>query len=127
MLTKKKFSDVTGTVIGEGVRLKSALLSGNDSVRIDGIFEGDIRISGSLILGETGVIEGDLSAKHALIAGRITGNVFCGTTVHITATAVINGNVEAQAFVVDEGAVFNGNCKMGEFKVEEYQEADMVI
>ena len=114
MFKSKKIitSDVTNTVIGEGIRIDASRLSGLGSLRIDGEFSGEIDIDGELILGESGRIIGNIKARQALLAGKVEGNVTCRASVHVTHSASLLGNVIATALIVDEGAVFNGNCQM---------------
>lgn len=115
---KKKDNHMTSTVIGEGVTLETAKLTGEGSVRIDGKFVGDVELDGDLILGESGSVEGNVQVRSALLAGRVDGNIQCQTRLHIAGTALINGMVESQSLVVDEGAAFNGSCHMGGSGVE---------
>jgi cytoskeletal protein CcmA (bactofilin family) len=112
----KKFSapvdelqlDSPGTVIGKGVYLESARMTGGESVRIDGIFKGNIDITGSLVLGDSGSVTGDVHASYFLVAGEVNGNVSSDTQLHFASTARVMGDVQAQSLVVDEGAQVSG-------------------
>lgn len=108
----KTSTNVTNTVIGEGMTVEAARLSGVGSLRIDGDYSGIIDIDGELVLGETGRIDGDIRARRILLAGKVQGNIDCMTLLHVTHTASLVGNVVASSFMVDEGAVFNGQCQM---------------
>lgn len=110
---KKKSNHMTNTVIGEGVTLEAAKLTGEGSARIDGKFVGDVELDGDLILGESGIVEGNVQVRSAMLAGKVEGNILCQTRLHIAGTALISGMVESQSLVVDEGAAFNGSCHMG--------------
>lgn len=101
------------TVIGKGTRIAGGALSGIASVRIDGEFIGTIDIDGDLILGESGNIEGDIRARSAMVAGRArSGRIICKDSLHIVSTGNIYGDVQVCSLIVDEDAVFIGNCKM---------------
>ena len=104
--------DVPGTVIGKGITLESALLTGKESVRIDGVFLGDVDLDGSLILGETGSIEGAVRAKYIILAGIVRGNIE-SETLHVSPTARINGDITTQSIIVDEGGQLNGRYQVG--------------
>ena len=104
--------EVPGTVIGKGITLESALLTGKESVRIDGIFLGDVDLDGSLILGETGSIEGAVRAKYIILAGLVRGNIE-SETLHVSPTARINGDITTQSIIVDEGGQLNGRYQVG--------------
>ena len=110
--SKVEESALTGTIIGEGIRLEAALFSGTGSIRIDGEFKGDMDIDGSVIIGETGHVTGNIKAKYTLLAGTVMGNTFCSGTMHMASSGRMTGNIEANSVVVDEGANFNGACNM---------------
>jgi len=109
---KERETDITNTVIGEGIAVEAGKIWGRGSVRIDGKFSGSIDITGELILGETGIIDGDIRAGKMLLAGKVTGTVGCEGLLHADQTATIIGDVSACSIMVDEGAVLNGHCKM---------------
>jgi|GEM_PF-1492392 len=92
--------------------------------------QGDIRVEGSLLVSgkvdgnvhatdfirvtDTAVITGDLETGDAVIAGRIEGNVLCRTKVQLAQSASLLGDLRAARLIIEEGAVFNGTCKMPE-------------
>ncbi|MCL1988836.1 MAG: polymer-forming cytoskeletal protein [Firmicutes bacterium] len=106
--------EVPGTVIGKGITLEAAVLTGKESVRIDGVFLGDVNLDGSLILGETGSIEGTVKAKYIILAGLVRGNIDCDGTLHVSSTARINGDIKTNSIIVDEGGQLNGRYQVGE-------------
>ncbi len=113
MIGKSKASfEKIQTLIGENTVLESASLKGSGTIRIDGKYIGEATIDGDLVVGEKGIVEGNVTAHHALIAGTIHGNIQCDQHVHLSATAIMNGNVLSATLIVDEGAKFNGNCQM---------------
>ncbi|MDX1913022.1 MAG: polymer-forming cytoskeletal protein, partial [Saprospiraceae bacterium] len=48
------------------------------------------------------------------IKGKIKGDVFVKEALHLMESAVIEGNITAKTMVVDEGARYNGSCRIGE-------------
>ncbi|MCL1806555.1 MAG: polymer-forming cytoskeletal protein [Oscillospiraceae bacterium] len=102
------------TVIGEGVRLESANLTGSENVVIYGAFVGDIDLDGILSVGESGRVIGNIRAKRIEISGRVKGIVSCDATVYLTPTAYVEGNIETQILKMDEGARINGRCQMAD-------------
>ncbi len=115
MLSKKNRQDETpSTVIGKGVSLEAARMTGQESVRIDGTFKGDIDIAGTLVLGEECCVTGDVHARYIIAAGRVNGHMRCDTVLHMASTARIVGDVEAQSLIVDEGTQINGTYKIGD-------------
>jgi cytoskeletal protein CcmA (bactofilin family) len=102
------------TLISREVRIDAKLLSGSGILRVEGEYHGEVYIDGDLILEKSGYINGNVNVKAAYIYGAITGNVKCSDLLHITATGKLTGDIECEAILMDEGAVFMGHCKMNE-------------
>lgn len=101
-----------GTIIGPGAILDGPLTT-KDSTRIDGTVNGNVTISGALIVGQEGKITGTVSAMNAYVAGEITGNVAAPQgKVEISDTGKVIGDVTCKGIIIDENAVFHGNCEM---------------
>jgi cytoskeletal protein CcmA (bactofilin family) len=122
MRKKYKFDGKVSTIICKG-----AILGGDfnapDSARIDGEVKGNVKVKGLLILGEKSVVNGDVEAEAAMVAGNVTGNITAKGKIQLMETAKVNGDIKTEILVVDEHAVFNGNCEMtGKGKTEEKKE-----
>ena len=115
----KVYNKPANTLIGQGVNLRAKRLTGAESVRIDGLYTGDIELEGYLQVGESGSIEGNIQVSYALIAGRIVGNISCRATVHLSPGAVVLGDIITGKVIIDEGAIFHGMCKTRYDETEE--------
>ena len=113
-MKSKKRTDNTATVLGKGMRIDAKLLSGKGTVRIEGEYYGDINIEGELVLEKSGHITGNASADMAYISGSVAGDIKCTDLLHIKTTGRIRGDIECDAVLMDEGAVFIGYSKMRE-------------
>ena len=101
-----------GTIIGPGAILDGPLTT-KDSTRIDGTVNGNVTISGALIVGQEGKITGTVSAMNAYVAGEITGNVSAPQgKVEISDTGKVIGDITCKGIIIDENAVFQGKCDM---------------
>ena len=87
-------------------------LSFRETMRIDGLFRGEIRSENTLVIGETGEIEADVTAGHVVISGSLIGNVRGEKGIVLHKTARVQGDVTAPSLVVEEGAVINGSIEM---------------
>ncbi|MEE3327256.1 MAG: polymer-forming cytoskeletal protein [Myxococcota bacterium] len=87
-------------------------LSFRDTVRIDGLFRGEIRSENTLVIGETGEIEADVTSGHVVISGSLIGNVRAEKGIVLHKTARVQGDVMAPSLVIEEGAVLNGSVEM---------------
>ena len=82
------------------------------AVRVDGNFTGEIFTEGTLIVGESAVIKSDIHVSHIIVSGEIRGNIIADSRIEIRAPGKVFGNIQAPAVVIDEGVIFEGNCKM---------------
>ena len=105
------------TIIGTG-----AVFSGNvtvkDTIRIDGEVEGDVKTDAILIVGSSGKIKGNVEAETVFTGGCIYGNLTVQNKVEASSTAKIYGDIKTKVIVIDENAVFQGKCDMGQQKAE---------
>lgn len=109
MFKKKKFSEDNkiSTLLGKDTHFKGTL-SSKESVRIEGIFEGEISTEGDLFIGEGSKVSANLKAKNVLNSGEIYGNIEAQERVEITPTGKIYGDIKAESLLIEEGAVLKG-------------------
>jgi cytoskeletal protein CcmA (bactofilin family) len=79
---------------------------------LNGKLRGEILSSGTLLVGESAEVEGDVRVNTAIVSGQITGNLVARGRVELRSGARITGDIVTPALVLDEGVVFEGNCKM---------------
>ncbi len=84
------------------------------NLRINGRFEGNLKTKGNLIIGEDASISADIVGETIVISGLVRGNIKSSCLLSITSTASVHGDVETPKFSIEEGALFNGKCKMHE-------------
>ncbi len=101
------------TLLGKGANFKG-VVSFDGTVRIDGRVEGEIYISGTLIVGEHAVIEGVVSVGVLMNSGKINGTVTALEKIHILKPGVLIGDVRTPVIAIEEGSRFHGMCDMGD-------------
>ena len=82
------------------------------TVMLNGKFKGEIVSNDTLIVGEKAVISASIRAGIVLVSGEVNGDVRASDRVELRGTARVFGDVEAPVVVVEEGVVFEGNCRM---------------
>ncbi len=96
---------------------KGTTIDGNiqcqDNVRLDGLLKGNLESSAQVVLGIDGEIQGDVKSVKARIDGTIKGNLNISEILVLGSTARIIGDIVAANMQVEEGAIFNGNSKIG--------------
>ena len=84
-------------------------LSSNGDVQIDGRVEGDVRSPG-LVVGEKAEILGEIYAEDVTVRGKVIGRIRA-RKVLLAATSHVEGDILHEAFAVESGAFFEGNCR----------------
>lgn len=82
-------------------------------IRIDGKVHGNINSKAKVVLGESGRIEGNVYCQNADLTGQVNGNVYIKDLLYLKEQSKIEGDIHTKRLVVDKGAQFNGQCKMG--------------
>lgn len=99
------------TLIGGPVHCRGHL-SGDADVVVEGAFSGTIRIGGRLIVRPGGSVRSDgIECRIADISGEAHGAFSISGLLHIREQGILCGDVTVGGIRIEEGGVFNGNCK----------------
>ncbi|WP_232797865.1 bactofilin family protein [Salinibacter altiplanensis] len=108
----------TGTVqdqvnlVGEGTVFEGTVRANSD-VRASGRIEGTLKVEGKTMIAEEGEVEGEIIATNVEIAGQVQGEIYVDERLVLKSTARVDGTIETDRLVVEEGAEFTGECEMG--------------
>lgn len=114
----KKEEEEIRAFLGKGAEFNGKLMF-NGSVRIDGDFKGQIYGNGTLVIGEGAELEADIRVDSVMISGEIRGQIDVKKQVRIYSTGKLLGDLNTPVFSVEEGAFFEGNCRMTRNESEE--------
>ena len=108
--------DIKEGVVG-GFVGKNADLAGEANfkgmLRIDGRFSGAINSEdGTLIVSAGGVVEANVTVATARVNGTVNGNITASKRVEFGRNAQVRGDIHTPSLVIEDGAVFEGNCRM---------------
>lgn len=112
MRTKATTSGDLSGFLDVGSHFKGEL-SFQDTLRIDGKFEGAIREGRLLIIGESAEVNAEIHVAAVSVSGRLRGSVHATERVELHASARCQCNLDTRVLVVEEGAQFEGGCTMG--------------
>lgn len=104
-------SSYINSIIGEGTRF-SGEFDLNGLLRIDGDFCGTVRTKGKVLVGKNGRAECTVYAGTVVVGGIVKGNIFAEEKVVILSTGIVLGNISSPRFIVEEGVLLNGTCKI---------------
>ena len=110
-MAEKQAAQSELSLISSGTVIEGKIKS-DGSVRIDGRLVGDVAVKSNAAVGLTGVVEGTLQAKNISLAGKVQGTVIALEKLILESKAVMHGDIRAARLVIDEGAIFDGECSM---------------
>ena len=96
------------SIISADMVINGTLVSAGD-IEIDGRVEGDVRSVG-LVIGDKAEIHGEIFAEDVTVRGKVIGRIRA-RKVLLAATSNVEGDILHEAFAVESGAFFEGNCR----------------
>ena len=95
-----------GTVVTGEANFKAMM-------RVDGHLSGRVSSSsGTLIVGANGKVDANIEVAVAVIHGTINGDIIATQRLELGRAAKVNGNIQTPSLIIEQGAVFEGSCKM---------------
>lgn len=99
------------SVIGPGINWKGNL-TGAGGLRIEGSFEGNIKITGPLVVAEGAKVTAEtIYASAVSVAGTVKANIVADK-VELLSTGRVYGDLTTSAFTSEEGAFLRGQITM---------------
>lgn len=83
-----------------------------ENFRVDGRLTGRVVSTGDLIVGREGEVDGEIEVANLYVFGTLRGRVKAKGRVEISRGSRIYADIETETFQIDEGARFEGHCKM---------------
>ena len=115
MIFKRRTTDnlktEEATVITAGVQV-SGTIRGTCDVILHGALEGDIQLSGTLVLGKSGKMRGEINATNVVIEGDVEGVIRATGKVEMRDGGKCKGDIFTPVIAISEHAYFEGNVKM---------------
>lgn len=82
------------------------------SVRIDGIFSGEITSDGTLIVGKDARISGTFQVGELMLSGNLKGEVTAKRRVVVHGSGVLDGTLHTPCLLTEEGGIIDGQLFM---------------
>ena len=86
----------------------------DDGFRIDGKFDGKITSGSDLTIGENADVEAEIKVERLTVNGSLRGNVIATERIDLQPKARVLADLTTPNLAIQEGAFFQGSCKMGE-------------
>ncbi|HMF56114.1 MAG TPA: polymer-forming cytoskeletal protein [Pyrinomonadaceae bacterium] len=118
-----KEGNVSGFV-GSGTMLNGDVTF-KDMLRVDGHLSGHISSDkGTLIVSAGGQVDAGVAVGVAKINGTVNGDITATERVEFGRAAKVKGNVQTPALIIEQGAVFDGGCRMTQLEAATNRERD---
>lgn len=91
----------------------SGTLRFKDSLKIKGIFDGEIEATGRLYIDSEAVVNARrIVATSVVIGGTVRGDIEAPDRVEMLPSAKVYGNVRTARLRIADGVIFEGSCQM---------------
>jgi cytoskeletal protein CcmA (bactofilin family) len=98
-------------VVATGAKWKGSLKV-DDSVRVDGIFSGEIDTKGTVHVSEGADIDAKIHAAFVVIAGNFKGEIRCDQRTELMPRGKVTGEIATKSLSIHEGATLDGTVHM---------------
>jgi cytoskeletal protein CcmA (bactofilin family) len=99
------------TFFSAGTRIEGTLeLDGE--VKLEGHIKGKVSGTGVIIIGERADLQADIFAPSIVVHGMVRGEIHASDRLELHRTAQVKGIIQAARIRIDEGAAFEGECRM---------------
>lgn len=83
-----------------------------ETVRVEGSVTGNVETEGALIISATGKVKGNIKGSSIVVGGVLEGDLSSSGKTEVISTGKVIGNMHTKSLIVDENAVFQGQCIM---------------
>lgn len=83
-----------------------------ETVRVEGSVTGNVETEGALIISATGKVTGNIKGSSIVVGGVLEGDLVSSGKTELISTGKVIGNMNTKSLIVDENAVFHGQCIM---------------
>jgi len=112
------------TVLGPTARIEGKFQIA-ESIEVQCDISGELKVGGTLLIGERGRVSADVSTVNAVIRGTYTGNLKASGSVEIATSGRVTGTVESNELVIGKGAIFTGTVTHVEKELQEQLGTDI--
>lgn len=84
-------------------------------LRVDGTLSGRVSSQdGTLIVSTGGQVDANVEVSVAQIYGTVNGDVTATKRIELGRVARVTGNIQTPALIIEQGAIFEGSCRMAQ-------------
>ena len=111
MFQSKKINSNISSILGPEVEIRGDVNVTGDLL-IYGKVLGNINSKGTVNSANGSLVKGNITAGNASISGEVQGDLDIESKVVLGKNSYLSGNLKAAIITIEEGAKFDGMCKM---------------
>ena len=111
MFQSKKISGNISSILGPEVEVNGDVNVTGDLLIYGKVF-GNINSQGTVNSANGSLVKGNITAKNASISGEVQGDLDIEAKIILGQDSYLSGNLKASIITIEEGAKFDGMCKM---------------
>ncbi len=96
-----------GALVGSRLSFRGEV-TGDGDFYIAGRFEGDISVTGRVVVSEGAEVDANISGAAIVVGGTVRGNLSAATRVEILPSGVLTGSLKTGSFMASDGASVKG-------------------
>ena len=111
MFQSKKINSNISSILGPEVEIKGDVNVTGDLLIYGKVF-GNINSKGTVNSANGSLVKGNITAENASISGEVQGDLDIESKIVLGKNSYLSGNLKAAIITIEEGAKFDGMCKM---------------
>lgn len=119
------FDDISINIMIGGGSAFYGDLRVSGGMMIDGDVDGNIEISGNIIVAERARVRGNITAKSAIISGIVIGDIRAPESIKLMSSSTVIGDVSTRKLHVADKVILHGHC-ISIADQERYEKEDTV-
>jgi len=108
---KNKIDNSIGSILGPEIEIDGDLKVKGNLIVYGKVF-GNIYSKGNVNTAENSFVQGNIVANSASVNGEVEGNLDIDQKAILGTTSCLAGDLKAAIITIEEGAKFDGVCKM---------------
>ncbi len=100
------------SVLGQDAKFNGKLET-DSNLQVDGLFEGELNVRGTLMVGKQGKVSAKVGAGRVVIHGTLEGKVSASSRIELMEGSSMIGDISAPSLVIQDNVQFEGSCRTG--------------
>lgn len=110
-MAREKVDNQLNGLLDRGCSFEGKLMF-DGTVQINGDFKGEILSDGTLVIGPEAQVNARIQVDTLIVDGNIQGLVEAKKKIELRRTSRLVANITSPCLVIEEGAIFQGQCQM---------------